>query len=116
MLPIKPTFKDIEIINSEFIFVVDCSGSMSGGPIKEAKNAMKFFFQSLPDGVKFNILKFGSNFTLLNQKSLDYSNENLEIARKYIDKIDADLGGTELFKPLEFLLKNMQLERGYSRF
>jgi hypothetical protein len=26
MIPIKPTFKNIDTINSEFIFVVDCSG------------------------------------------------------------------------------------------
>jgi hypothetical protein len=35
---------------------------------------------------------------MLNQKSLDYSNENLKLARNYIDKIDANLGGFILKK------------------
>jgi hypothetical protein len=87
---------------------------MSGSPIKEAKEVMKIFFQSLPEGVKFNIQLFGDKFKMLSEKSLDYSNENLKLARNYIDKIDADLGNTELYKPLEFLLKKMKHERGYS--
>jgi hypothetical protein len=77
---------------------------MGGYPIQEAKTAMKYFFQSLPEGVKFNIVKFGSKFVFFNEISLDYSDENLEKAKKYIDEIDANLGGTELYQFFLFFL------------
>ena len=47
--------------NNEFIFVIDCSGSMEGeGKIGFARQAMLLFLKSLPMHCHFNILRFGS--------------------------------------------------------
>lgn len=43
--------------NVELIFVLDCSGSMSGAPIREAKRAMNLFLQSIQPGVAFNLYR-----------------------------------------------------------
>ena len=43
-----------------FIFIVDCSGSMSGRRIEITKEAMKLFIQSLPVGCQFAINLFGT--------------------------------------------------------
>ncbi len=49
----------------EFVFVVDCSGSMGGMRITEARRAMKLFLMSLPAPCLFNIFRFGSSFQQL---------------------------------------------------
>ncbi|KAN0029623.1 hypothetical protein ACTA71_007755 [Dictyostelium dimigraforme] len=91
---------------SEYIFVIDCSGSMSGNPIQKAKRALEYCVRSLNENNKFNIYCFGSSFNKVFSKSLLYNDESLEKASKYIDGIGAHLGGTELLPPIKDILKN----------
>ncbi|EGG14074.1 type A von Willebrand factor domain-containing protein [Cavenderia fasciculata] len=89
---------------SEFVFLLDCSGSMSGGAITKAKRALEILMRSLTENSKFNIVLFGSNFKSLFPESMPYDDANLEIASTYIQKIQADLGGTELLPPIKSIL------------
>lgn len=50
--------------NNEFIFVVDCSGSMSGQRIRRARECLKLFIRSLPPHSFFNVVRFGSTMRL----------------------------------------------------
>lgn len=45
-----------------FVFLIDCSGSMTGDRIETAIDALKLFIQSLPLGSKFSIIQFGTNY------------------------------------------------------
>ena len=56
-----------ELEPQEFIFLIDRSGSMYQGDkaIKTAKEALKLFLHSLPDGSFFNVVSFGTNFEYL---------------------------------------------------
>ena len=56
-----------ELEAQEFIFLIDRSGSMYWGDkaIKTAKEALKLFLHSLPDGSFFNVVSFGTNFEYL---------------------------------------------------
>ncbi|KAM9985813.1 hypothetical protein ACTFIZ_002116 [Dictyostelium cf. discoideum] len=89
---------------SEFIFLIDCSGSMSGEPIKKAKRALEIIIRSLNENCKFNIYCFGSRFTKAFDNSKVYNDETLAQISKYVEKIDADLGGTELLPPIRDIL------------
>jgi len=89
---------------SEFIFLLDCSGSMSGSPIKKAKVALEIIMRSLTENCKFNIYCFGSSFKKLFDHSKLYDDDSLETASSYINTIDANLGGTELFPPVRDIL------------
>ena len=51
---------------NEFIFVVDCSGSMRDeNKIGLARQAMLVFLKSLPLNCHFNIIRFGSQYKSL---------------------------------------------------
>lgn len=80
----------------EIVFVADRSGSM-GGNIPILISAMRVFLKSLPVGVKFNICSFGSHHEFLWPKSKSYAKDTLKEAMSYVERFDADFGGTETF-------------------
>ena len=87
---------------SEFIFIIDRSGSMSGSRIKHAKSTLELLLQSLTIGCYFNIIGFGSSYELLSSSgSLEYTQETLESSLKAVRELQANLGGTYLLPPLK---------------
>jgi len=83
-------------VHHEFVFIVDCSGSMGGVRITEARRAMKLFLMSLPPTCEFNIVRFGSSYQKLFPSSEKLSDTTLSKAKQYVQNTDANLGGTEL--------------------
>ena len=84
----------------EVIFVLDCSGSMGGPSIEQAKKALEVFLRGMSAGTRFNIYRFGSSFEKVFTSSVAYSPDTLNRALGRLALIDADLGGTELLRPL----------------
>lgn len=93
---------------------------MAGRSIRDATSALHIFLRSLPSGCKFNIIGFGSTYDSLFAESNLYDNnsvseaqknqkkvtrDQLEEANKYLKNMKANLGGTEILKPLEFVFK-----------
>jgi uncharacterized protein with von Willebrand factor type A (vWA) domain len=66
---------DFELEPQEFIFLIDLSGSMYWGDkaITMAKDALKIFLHSLPEGSKFNICGFGSTHFFVFNNSVEYN-------------------------------------------
>jgi len=85
---------------AEVIFMLDCSGSMSGPSIEQAKKALEVFLRGMSAGTRFNIYRFGSSFEKVFTSSVAYSPDTLNRALGRLALIDADLGGTELLRPL----------------
>ena len=92
--------------NNEFVFVVDCSGSMACSRINSARDCMDIFLRSLPAGSYFNILRFGSTFQCFSERSVEYNQENFEKAIAYANALDANLGGTQLFPVLSHIFSS----------
>jgi len=84
----------------EIIFVLDCSGSMQGSSITEAKRVLDVFLKGLAKETYFNIYRFGSTFTKLFRTSEPYDKKTLKKAVDFLSAVDADLGGTEMLSPL----------------
>ncbi|XP_068729632.1 von Willebrand factor A domain-containing protein 5A-like [Montipora capricornis] len=104
MLNLYPEFKNPESSEiGEFVFVIDRSGSMDGSRIKSARDTLLLFLKSLPDGCYFNVVGFGSSFTTLFKKSQLYDDENLKKATDLAQSLEADLGGTEILQPLQWV-------------
>ncbi|KAM9318861.1 von Willebrand factor A domain-containing protein 5A-like [Pholidichthys leucotaenia] len=87
----------------EFVFLMDRSGSMQGSKIKSARDTLLLLLKSLPMGCYFNIYSFGSNYEHMFLKSVEYSKKTMEEALKKVEQMDADLGGTEILKPLNHI-------------
>lgn len=115
MLNFFPEFKSSESSEKgEFVFVVDRSGSMSGSKNNSARETLLLFLKSLPDGCYFNVVGFGSRYTTLFKKSQLYNDENLKEATKLAETMQADLGGTEILAPLEWVF-SQPLVKGHPR-
>jgi Ca-activated chloride channel family protein len=99
----------------EVIFLLDCSGSMMGDSITEAKKAMEICLRGLAKGTRFNIYRFGSSFDSLFTEPVDYTESSLERAVSYLAKTDADLGGTEIHAPLEHIYSTAPRADGTER-
>lgn len=105
MVSMVPEF-DLDPEPTEIIFLVDCSGSMTGQRIAAAKTALNLFLRALPMTCHFNIYKFGSRFVSLWSSSNSYTDRSLQNALSYVQGMGADLGGTELKQPLAQIFKN----------
>ncbi|KAL4496550.1 hypothetical protein ABPG72_015911 [Tetrahymena utriculariae] len=99
---------------SEFIFLLDRSGSMSGQPIRRACEALTLFLKSLPNDSYFNVISFGSSFEKLFPSSIKYTSDSLEKAVYLISKYQADLGGTEIYNPLNNVFVQNRIQ-GYNK-
>ncbi|CAF4867107.1 unnamed protein product, partial [Rotaria sp. Silwood1] len=104
MVSFTPTEEDcqhamnnVETTN-EFIFVIDCSGSMEDeNKIGLAREAMLLFLKSLPLNCHFNIIRFGSTHqALFNDITAIYNEKNVQKAEQLINQLWANMGGTEL--------------------
>eukprot|EP00727_Mastigamoeba_balamuthi_P011391 m51a1_g6875 hypothetical protein (1067) ;mRNA; f:192225-196170 len=88
----------------EFVFVVDCSGSMSGSRIERAKQALQLCLRGIPESSLFNIYTFGSTWKSLWKESLKYNEANFKVATEFVSKMAGDMGGTEILQPLQHIL------------
>ena len=92
-----------------YIFLLDQSGSMNGHPIKVLKQTIQLFIKSLPFNSFFQIIGFGTKFIKYNDCPLLYDEKNIKEIMNKISIIKADLGGTNLFNPLQDIFKNKEL-------
>lgn len=111
-IQLLPQFSN-DLINSDFIFIVDCSGSMSGSPIRNVAECLSVFIHSLPMGCNFNIIMFGTKYaTVFNPNELvQYNESTLSIADNVVKNLSADMGGTNLYGPLSCAYKQSQKSR-----
>eukprot|EP00347_Sterkiella_histriomuscorum_P002847 403366571 len=110
-----PDPQDVQTLtdgNSLFIFLVDRSGSMSGSKMKTTNDALILFLKSLPVGSYFEIISFGSNYVSLSHLAGGYENndQNLNSAIQQVQRFGADMGGTEIFQPLQHAIQNIQTQ------
>ena len=81
--------------------VIDCSGSMSGDSIDQAKEALHEILPLLRANDYFNLITFGSDYNLLFPEPVPANENNIQRASQFVDHIDADMGGTEIGAALE---------------
>ena len=85
--------------------VVDCSGSMGGDSIDQAREALLRVLDELRPQDWFNIVTFGGWATSLFNAQVMATAESLAFARGYLRKLDADMGGTKIGNALEMAVQ-----------
>jgi cobalamin biosynthesis protein CobT len=106
----KPTTATME--NTEFIFVIDCSGSMWGPRIEKAGKCLDIFIRSLPQQSFFNVIRFGTSFTPLFKQSQEYSRDSTSKALQLAKDIAADMRDNNLKDTLNFIYKSPMKGKG----
>ncbi|KAH3765297.1 von willebrand factor a [Pelomyxa schiedti] len=101
LLSYDPQIENTSVLPLEFIFIVDCSGSMAGMRIERAKLALKLCLRGLPVNSYFNLIAFGTNFKKLFPSSVPYTPENFKQADCFVGELSSNYGGTNIFSPLK---------------
>lgn len=102
MLSWRPSFSQVSSIAPRAIkIVIDCSGSMNGDSIAQARIALKRIIESLRPQDHFDIVRFGNRPEVLFGKLAPASGRPLERALALAESMHADLGGTEIGDALE---------------
>jgi chromosome segregation ATPase len=78
----------------ELAIVIDCSGSMQGDSIEQARQALAGILDALEPRDRVTIVAFGSTTRRLSDRLLPCTAANLEKARRFAHELKADLGGT----------------------
>jgi Ca-activated chloride channel family protein len=91
--------------DSEVVFVLDCSGSMEGSSIAQAKKSLEILIKALSPGQMFNIYRFGSSFDKFSLRGEQFDEMSLNAVMDFLAKTDASFGGTEILAPLKVTLQ-----------
>ena len=94
------TLPQKDLGSKKLCFVLDHSGSMSGGPLDQAKLALSACLSALDAKDEFGIVAFENSPTAFKSCMIKASKANREEAQRFLEKIHP-AGGTELRPALE---------------
>lgn len=87
----------------EMIFVLDCSGSMSGKPLAHAKDAIRRALKKLGPDDTFQVIRFSSKASQLGRKPLPATAANIRKGLHYVDSLNSG-GGTMMIEGIKAAL------------
>lgn len=79
----------------EMVFVLDCSGSMSGTPLMQAKATVRMALDKMTPQDSFQIVRFSDAASTLSEMPLPATPENVARARRHLDELRSE-GGTQM--------------------
>jgi len=85
--------------------IVDCSGSMGGDSITQARTALYEILELLRSEDMFNVIRFGSSYQMLFPSPAPADARNLKKAKNLLEVLDADMGGTEIGQAVAAAIK-----------
>ena len=95
LLPPPADLRQLPRAPVEMVFVLDCSGSMSGLPIAIAKRAVEGELARLRPSDTFQIIQFSTDASAFGPAPVPATPGNLARGRAYLDSLDGE-GGTEM--------------------
>ena len=102
----QPRFPKVDNLSPRCVtIVIDCSGSMGGDSIAQARIALSEILNLLRPQDLFNVIRFGNRYSMLFSTPVRAENQNLIKARNLLEVLDADMGGTEIGKAIAAAVK-----------
>ncbi len=98
----------------EMVFVIDCSGSMDGEPLEQARRAVCHALRNLRPEDSFQVINFGETASALGSRAMDASWENVRRGLAWVESLRAG-GGTYMINGLRAAL-DMPHDRHRLRF
>jgi len=92
-----------------FILIIDQSGSMSSS-MNEVTKTLSNLIDYFPQESYYQLIGFGSNYKKYDSQPKINTKENIIASKKIINSLDADMGGTDLSKPLNNILKEYYMD------
>ncbi|XP_009475160.1 PREDICTED: poly [ADP-ribose] polymerase 4 [Nipponia nippon] len=105
MLVFQPEFEtafEEEQLSSEIIILLDCSNSMAGSALHQAKQIALRVLELFCFRQRVNVVKFGTNFIEFSSFSMNTISD-LPSLKEFITSATATLGNTDLWKTLRYL-------------
>jgi len=87
----------------ELVFVLDCSGSMSGRPLAQAKAAIERALHRLQPLDTFQLIRFSTDASALGAKPLLATPENIRRGLEYLQSLNSE-GGTMMIEGIKAAL------------
>ena len=87
----------------EMVFVLDCSGSMRGEPIAQAKAAILAALDLLKSGDTFQVIRFSNNASRFGPEPVPATRENIARAKHYVRQLRGT-GGTRMIEGIRAAL------------
>ncbi len=87
----------------EMVFVIDCSGSMSGRPLEQAKEAVATALARLDPNDTFQIIRFSDDASQFGAAPVRATKPNLAAARRYLANLNSQ-GGTMMLEGIKAAL------------
>jgi len=92
-----------EAVPKEMVFVLDCSGSMSGNPMASSKRLMKRFIAGMNPDDSFQVIRFSSSASSLSPTPLENTEANRARGLAYVDSLSGG-GGTMMIEGIKAAL------------
>ncbi len=105
MLVLKPE-EDLSTENyfpREYVFVVDCSGSMEGQPMAVAKETMRHFMRNMSTDDTFQIVKFSNDASTFSEAPIQATRRNVNLGLAYVELMSG-IGGSEMLSGVRVAL------------
>jgi Ca-activated chloride channel family protein len=87
----------------EFVFVLDCSGSMNGYPMMQSKIAMKRALRSLQSDDTFQVIRFSEDSSYFGPRPVTATRDNIQSAIRFVEQLSGT-GGTQMIEGIKAAL------------
>ena len=87
----------------EMVFVLDCSGSMSGYPMEQSKDAMEHALKQLRPDDTFQVIRFSNDASQLGDRPLPATRKNINYALRHVEQLEGQ-GGTHMIEGVKAAL------------
>lgn len=96
MASFTPKLTNRQSIPASMKVLVDCSGSMNGDSIQAARSALQSILSTLSADDRFSLSRFGSSVEHRSKALWKVAPASMASAQRWVQTLEADLGGTEM--------------------